>query len=500
MDQCAYVADGDSGMCVLDVSELEASLPSFCPRKDYVMIGIPVIVNDGDAQQLFRDNFNDTSPGSPYWRVSRWDAATARYIRYCEDDPGGDAGDPADFAPGLGFWVSQWPVENCEIDIREAQMANEVPQDQRFRVALERPQNGNRGLNMMANPFNYTYDWRTTCFDDNNTVLTIAEAASANWISGFAYVWDYEEARYVTVNYHPDSTSNYTIDPWQGFWVEQIDPNRDLDILFTPKGYEPPGGMPPRAGSLSSIGDEQDWSFALQVMTADGTCRDMRNKLGIYPQADDGYDCFDAMEFNPMSSEYVQLYFDHPDWKIGAKKYTYDYRSSEFTGPKTWDFVVRTWNLPENDLVLKWSNVDRISNDYSFILEDLDLDVVVGDIRTIESYDFRSGRRDLGERKFRLRVTSSRPSTIVDDFRLTAVYPNPFNVQLAICFDIPDLMEIDLKVFDRLGREVATVATGKFGQGRHQISWEAAGCASGVYYLRLTTNDRKSLKKIVLMK
>jgi len=497
IDQQAFIADSDSGLCILDISDLQTNVLNPCPRKDYVMIGIPVAVPNGNPEELFGDDFDDTSPGSPYWRISRWDAANNKYIRYCETDPGGEIGDPADFAPGLGFWVSQWAVENCVIDIRESQFTGSVPQDQRFRVDIAAPQNDNRGLTMLANPYCYTYDWRTTYFDDGTTQLSVYEASETGWINGYAYTWDNEAGRYVVVNFHPDSTANYTLNPWQGFWLEQLDPGRDIDILFTPQGFEEQGGMPPRPAGM---GDVESWALNLRVKTADGKFKDNRNKAGISSEAEDGYDFLDALEFNPMAAHYVQMYFYHPEWRVRAKKYTYDYRSVEFDGVKTWDFTVRTWKLPGEDLALSWPNIAGISDDYSFSLEDLDTGTEVENLRRVDSYSFTSGAGNLAERHFRLSVRSSRPGAVIHEYGLTAVYPNPFNDKLSISFNLPALQEIQLKVVDLQGREVAVVDRGRYAAGLHNVSWDAGSCASGLYYIRLEASDQVTIRKVALVK
>ncbi len=497
VDERAYIADADSGLLILDVSNLEASVPNPCPRKDYVMIGIPVAVPDGNPEELFGEDFDNTSPGSPYWRISRWDAANARYIRYHEMDPEGESGDPADFTPGLGFWVSQWAVENCVIDIRENQFSGIVPQDQRFRLSLSKPENGNRGLNMLANPFHYTYDWRTTYFDNGTSVLSIAEAGAAGWISSYAYTWDNEACRYIAVNFHPDSTANYTLDAWQGFWLEQMNPDMDIDILFTPDGYGGGQGLPPRPAGISN---EESWALNIEVISADGEYKDKHNKAGISSSTEDGYDCFDAMEYNPMAPNYVQMYFHHPEWSVRAKKYTYDYRSIEFDGVKTWDFTVRTWNLSDRELTLSWSNLDDISTDFSFSLKDLDTETVIEDLRSVDKYTLISGSANLAERHFRLSVTSSRPSSIVRKYGLIAAYPNPFNDRLYVSFNLPSLQNIQLKVFDIQGREVAVIDQGKYTTGLHHVSWDAGQFTSGLYYIHLETSEQVTTKKVVLVR
>ena len=64
-------------------------------------------------------------------------------------------------------------------------------------------------------------------------------------------------------------------------------------------------------------------------------------------------------------------------------------------------------------------------------------------------------------------------------------YPNPFNPTTMIRFDLAEQSFVSLKVFDVLGREVATLAGGMYPPGHHEIRWNAPGFASGLYLCRL---------------
>ena len=57
-----------------------------------------------------------------------------------------------------------------------------------------------------------------------------------------------------------------------------------------------------------------------------------------------------------------------------------------------------------------------------------------------------------------------------------------------------------LSVFDMLGKEVAALADGVFPVGTHNVSWDAANMASGVYIYRLQAGDQVMVRKMTLMK
>ena len=85
-------------------------------------------------------------------------------------------------------------------------------------------------------------------------------------------------------------------------------------------------------------------------------------------------------------------------------------------------------------------------------------------------------------------------------FSLNNVYPNPFNPSTQISFSIPKDGYAKLSAFDMAGKEVDIIHEGFQSAGFHTYTWNASDMSSGVYYLRLSINDRTTTAKAVLMK
>jgi len=85
-------------------------------------------------------------------------------------------------------------------------------------------------------------------------------------------------------------------------------------------------------------------------------------------------------------------------------------------------------------------------------------------------------------------------------FRLHPNYPNPFGVATAIEFDLPVEASVDLSVYDVLGRRIARLASGRIPAGRHQVRWDAARLAGGVYFYRLRAGAFNATRRMVLMR
>ena len=84
-------------------------------------------------------------------------------------------------------------------------------------------------------------------------------------------------------------------------------------------------------------------------------------------------------------------------------------------------------------------------------------------------------------------------------------YPNPFNPVTNILYDIPELTDVKLEIFNVMGQRVRTLAEGKHEAGRYQIVWNATNdigesLSSGMYIYRIQAGDFVSVKKLVLMK
>ena len=85
-------------------------------------------------------------------------------------------------------------------------------------------------------------------------------------------------------------------------------------------------------------------------------------------------------------------------------------------------------------------------------------------------------------------------------FKLLQNYPNPFNPATEIRFEVPVSGFVSLKVFDILGREVATLVHEQKPPGSYSVQWDAVAQTSGVYYYRLATPNSVEVRKMMLIK
>jgi hypothetical protein len=79
-------------------------------------------------------------------------------------------------------------------------------------------------------------------------------------------------------------------------------------------------------------------------------------------------------------------------------------------------------------------------------------------------------------------------------------YPNPFNSSTEIAFSLPRTMDVALRVYDVLGKEVAVLADGKMTAGEHEVVFNGQELPSGVYFCRMEAEEGLRVKKMVLLK
>lgn len=100
-------------------------------------------------------------------------------------------------------------------------------------------------------------------------------------------------------------------------------------------------------------------------------------------------------------------------------------------------------------------------------------------------------------------ITSIREETnseIPKIFNLSQNYPNPFNPSTTINFQIPSVSKVSLKVYDVLGREVASLINENKSAGKYSVAFNADKLASGVYLYRLQAGNYFETKKMILLK
>ena len=101
----------------------------------------------------------------------------------------------------------------------------------------------------------------------------------------------------------------------------------------------------------------------------------------------------------------------------------------------------------------------------------------------------------------KVEATNSFPT----NFSLSQNYPNPFNPSTTIKYSIPtagaqNVVPVQLKIFDVLGKEVATLINEVKPAGNYSVSFKAENLASGIYMYTLKAGDFFDTKKMIYLK
>ena len=86
------------------------------------------------------------------------------------------------------------------------------------------------------------------------------------------------------------------------------------------------------------------------------------------------------------------------------------------------------------------------------------------------------------------------------EFNLQQNYPNPFNPETIINYQLTINNFVSLKVYDVLGREIATLVNEEKPAGSYEVSFNGSRLPSGVYFVRMTAGEFSSVIKMSLVK
>ena len=91
-------------------------------------------------------------------------------------------------------------------------------------------------------------------------------------------------------------------------------------------------------------------------------------------------------------------------------------------------------------------------------------------------------------------------ASVVSNFELYQNYPNPFNPTTTISYALPKAGNVALRVYDILGKKVATLVNDYKQTGRYTVKFDASKLSSGMYIYKLVSEKYSAVKKMILVK
>ncbi|MCF7811017.1 T9SS type A sorting domain-containing protein [bacterium] len=121
-------------------------------------------------------------------------------------------------------------------------------------------------------------------------------------------------------------------------------------------------------------------------------------------------------------------------------------------------------------------------------------DILIGELEWLDG-DISGWKTD-GWGVAKLIGTTELPS----EFGIVSAYPNPFNSQMRVSYNLLETGIVDLAAYDVSGRRVAELTSGRQISGAHTVMFDCKDMPSGVYMLRLKAGGQSSMMKVMLVK
>jgi hypothetical protein len=424
----------------------------------YRMFSAPNILDQPSATNIFMiSNFGDYDTTS--WRLFQF-----RDTSYVEFDTLA-VGPTFQFTPGEAYWLISARDRTINFGSGSSR-----PATQNASVTLQ------PGWNQLGNPFAFPVAW--------DTVMTASGNPPLNNPYSFSGSFD---------------TTN-VIRPYEGYFVFN---NAATPVTLNFPPVERAGAGSAKTPAIASA----DWE--VQIVAECQNARDHFNLLGIHSRAAQEWDLLDYPEPPPIG-EYVSVAFPRNDWETHPNVYTTDFRQELGEG-QTWVFRVRS-NIAGAQARLHFDKLESLPDNLEIWLVD-ELLNIKQDVRRENSFVVPTGSRGtsktlklvIGSTNYLASELSS-GDFIPETFELHQNFPNPFNPVTAIRYGIPQAAKVTLKIYDLLGREVATVIDNENKQpGFHLTTWNGIdkhgrNVASGVYIYRIIAGSFVQSRKMVFVK
>lgn len=459
-----------------------------------VVDSIIIITSTGGKYRVtfgFDSNSNWTSELLEKWDGSQWVNLTLD--TYVFDDNG-----------NMTFYYYEWWDGSQWVNNYQQETYTYDP-DGNMTSHLIETWDSNRWVNSRQHIYTYNYD-------GNMTSHLIEEWESNNWVNSWreTYVFDSN-----------GNMSSYFSKRWDGTnWVNS------WRFSFT---YNLNGN---RVTYLSEIGNSTQWVNRSQVTYTYNSNENMVSQLtktwngsqwSLYERVTYTYDSdgnmtskfpenWDGSKWvnsnsgstytydsngNMISATYETVDRSHGGQDIFIWRYTYTYDSN---GNKISHFSETLYNNTwQSDWLYTYTyddNGDMISGLFESWYGDKD-----GTFRFFDSFgnSYKYGGLEINVYYSTITDVAEEDLNVLA-FTLSQNYPNPFNPSTIISYSIPKSSFVQLKIYDMLGREVASLVDEEQAVGNYKVGFNASNLTSGVYFYRLQSGEFTETKKLILLR
>ncbi|MFQ5628879.1 MAG: FlgD immunoglobulin-like domain containing protein, partial [bacterium] len=416
------------------------------------------------------------------------------------------------FAPGTAFWLITRDGLAFDVEIAQSVDAT-VP----YQITLQ------PGWNQIANPFAFPVAWQDISadglvqppvyYDGTEVILNVPVLLS--WEGYFVFNLGLSP---VTLSIPPVEASDGEIAKLA------FSENRRSGSKASPdasghshakhgneKNHSPleggQGGVtaydsPTKFSQISEPENVEEYTLQIAARIPNSDFRDTQNFLGFKPNSQDGWDNTDFYEAPAINDALTLSILENGD------RYAANFRAMTDNGA-SWDIEIGS-NMPETEISVVLNEFGSLNDDFMLYVLDQDRGaaIPVQNNAFMIIIDKSVGPRHLkiilGAENFAEEASDGIPLTPLA-FVLEQNYPNPFNPSTAISYRLSAISEVDLTIYDQLGRIVRTLVHEQQPAGNYAVTWDGRTergrqAASGVYLYRLRAGEFVQTRKMLLMR
>jgi hypothetical protein len=172
-----------------------------------------------------------------------------------------------------------------------------------------------------------------------------------------------------------------------------------------------------------------------------------------------------------------------------------------------------------NRVTLKWKDNSKVEDGYVIerrqgeatffsildsvgknVVQYVDTTIAAGQIYIYRVQAHKSSVGSEYSNEVSLNLTGVKKEVLPKEYSLSQNYPNPFNPVTRIKYSVPKTGYLTIKVYDLMGREVATIFEGVQQAGNYSVTFDAGGLAGGIYLYQMKVGNFVENKKLVLLK
>ena len=408
---------------------------------DYRLFSIPGVLRNSSPTNFLSINPDLRDYDASRFRWYDYDNATDQLREYPDIAP---------LNPGRGYLLL-----TAQQVVMNSGEASTVSTAKPFKINVP------AGFTLIGNPFNFRIPYDSLRVSNSNATFRLWEF-NGSWVE-----------------------NSIGLSPWKGYalWVS----NATTFIIRPGKDSFSKGR------NIYATQKEKEWLLKLNV--SDGRSASAFHRVGQLQGADEAWEMYNPVAPPPLPGS-VRILFTEEGRANDIRPLSGRGEVIPFTVVVNPDEEVTTLRLEE---------AESLPQDFSAFVYDEESGAVY-DVRQNPEIKFIS--RD--EREHNFRLVAGKPDFIreaapgieffPERFSLSANYPNPFNPATTIRYSLAVKTDVDLSIYNTLGRRVATLARGTQEKGNYSLVWQAGSLSSGVYLIRLKAGQQQFTRRALLIK